>query len=139
MLDGRPHLPLDRRQWLGDSRSHWDGDTLVVETTNFTNKASFTETLGSRGGSDDNLHLIERLTRVNADTLVYEFTVTDVIAWTRPWTAVIPLRRSEEPLFEYACHKGNHRMVGILSGAHPGRGARGRRGRGAGISLRDHG
>ena len=116
-LDGRPHPPRDLRQWLGDSRGHWDGDTLVIETTNFTDKASFTGTLGSRGGSDENLHLIERLTRVNADTLVYEFTVTDVTAWIRPWTAVIPLRRSEAPLFEYACHEGNHGMVGILSGA----------------------
>ena len=116
-LDGRPHLPRDLVQWLGDSRGHWDGDTLVIETINFTDKASFTGTLGTRGGSDENLHLIERLTRLDADTLVYEFTVTDVTAWTHPWTAVIPLRRSEGSLFEYACHEGNHGMVGILSGA----------------------
>ena len=74
-------------------------------------------TLGTRGGSDENLHLIERLTRLDADTLVYEFTITDVTAWTHPWTAVIPLRRSEGSLFEYACHEGNHGMMGILSGA----------------------
>ena len=116
-LDGRPHLSRGLLQWLGDSRGHWDGDTLVIETVNFTDKASFTGTLGSRGGSDENLHLIERLTRLDADTLVYEFTVTDVTAWTRPWTAVIPLRRSEGSLFEYACHEGNHGMMGILSGA----------------------
>ena len=116
-LDGRPHLPRDLLQWLGDSRGHWDGDTLVIETINFTDKASFTGTLGTRGGSDENLHLIERLTRLDADTLVYEFTVTDVTAWTHPWTAVIPLRSSEGSLFEYACHEGNHGMMGILSGA----------------------
>ena len=116
-LDGRPHLPQSMRQWLGDSRGHWEGNTLVVETTNFTDKASFTGLPYLRGGSGPNMHLIERFTRVNLDRLAYEFTVEDPDAWTRPWTAVIPMKRSNSPLFEYACHEGNYAMFHMLAGA----------------------
>ena len=106
-LDARPPLPDGIRQWNGDSRGRWDGDTLVIETTHFTGKTNFR-------GSADNLHLVERLTRVDADTIDYRFTVTDPTTWTRPWTARIPLNRNDGPLYEYACHEGNDGMAGIL-------------------------
>ena len=120
-LDGRPQLEQHIRQWLGDSRGYWDGETLVVETTNFTHKTQFS-------GSTAQLHLIERFTRVNADTLTYEFTVDDGSAWTQPWTASWPLKTLSSALgvqqtapvahlFEYACHEGNYGMFNILSGA----------------------
>ena len=120
-LDGRPHIAQHIRQWLGDSRGYWDGETLVVETTNFTHKTQFS-------GSTAQLHLIERFTRVNADTLTYEFTVDDGSAWTQPWTASWPLKTLSSALgvqqtapvahlFEYACHEGNYGMFNILSGA----------------------
>ena len=107
-LDGRPHGTL--RQWTGDSRGRWDGETLVVETTNFLRGTSFR-------GSSANLHLVERFTRVDADTLLYQFTVEDPTTWTKPWTAEIPMRKNDAPLFEYACHEGNYGMEGTLSGA----------------------
>ena len=106
-LDTRPPLPDGVRQWNGDSRGRWDGDTLVIETTHFTGKTNFR-------GSADNLHLAERLTRVDADTIDYRFTVTDPTTWTRPWTARIPLNRNDGPLYEYACHEGNDGLAGIL-------------------------
>ena len=109
-LDGRPHLPTSLRQWVGDSRGQWDGDTLVVETTNFLRETSFR-------GSSANLHLVERFTRIDADTLLYEFTVKDVTTWTSDWSVEVPMRRSEAPLYEYACHEGNYGMTGTLSGA----------------------
>ena len=109
-MDGRPHLPQEVRQWVGDSRGHWDGDTLVVETTNFLRETHFE-------GSSTNLHLVERFTRVGAEALVYEFTVEDPTMWTRPWTAQIPMRRTEGPIFAYACHEGNYGMVNILAGS----------------------
>ena len=96
------------RQWNGDSRGRWEGDTLVVETTNFTNKTNF------RGSAKD-LHLVERFTRVDADTIDYRFTVADPTTWTQPWTARIPLNRNEGPLYEYACHEGNDGLAGILT------------------------
>ncbi len=109
-LDGRPHLPGRIRQWLGDSRGRWEGDTLVVETRNFSARASVL-------GSDRNLHLEERFTRVAPDTLSYEVTLSDPTAWTAPWTVRMPLTRSDEPLYEFACHEGNHYgMIGILAG-----------------------
>ena len=123
-MDGRPHLPPDVRQWAGDSRGHWQGDTLVVETTNFTNKGTGTLALSPRlarrglGGSpDENLHLVERFTRVDLDTLLYEFTIDDPTIWTRPWTVSLPMTRTKEQIYEYACHEGNYGLVGILSGA----------------------
>ena len=96
--------------WTGVSRGHWEGDTLVVETTNFLRETSFRS-------SSDNLHLIERIQRQDEDTLVYTFTVTDPTTWTAPWTVELPMRRSDLPLFEYACHEGNYGMEGTLSGA----------------------
>ena len=109
-LDGRPHLPRELRQWTGDSRGYWDGDTLVVETTNFLRETSFRD-------SSTNLHLVERFTRVDADMLLYEFTVTDPTTWTEPWSAEVPMRKTEAPMYEYACHEGNYGLVGSLSGA----------------------
>ena len=108
--DGRQHLPQQMRQWMGDSRGRWEGGTLVVETTNFTDKAYFR---GAGGG----MHLIERFTRVDRDTLTYEFTVSDQQSFTKPWTAQIPMRKSLDPIYEYACHEGNYGMEGTLSGA----------------------
>src|SRR5207244_3907673 len=112
-LDGRPHGTI--RQWTGDSRGRWEGDTLVVDTTNFT--TSGTGNISLRGAGDENMHLIERFRRVSADTLLYEFTVDDPTTWTRPWTAVVPMTKTEDRMYEYACHEGNYGMVGILAGA----------------------
>ena len=109
-LDGRPHAPAAMRLWLGDSRGRWDGDTLVIDTTNFTPKTSFRNT-------DENLHLVERLSRVDERTLLYEFTVEDPTAYTRPWTARLPMTKSSERLYEYACHEGNYALQDILRGA----------------------
>ena len=116
-LDGRAHLPGAVPQWLGDSRGHWEGDTLVVDTTNFTDKASFNGGLVGRGASGETFHLIERFTRVNADTLLYEFTVEDPTWWAQPWTAAIPMKTTEGPIFEYACNEGNYGMANLLTGA----------------------
>ena len=108
-LDGRPSLPGHVRQWSGDSRGRWEGDTLVIETSHFNDQRRWR-------GTTRNMTLVERLTRVDADTLAYEYTVDDPETWTRPWTASIPMRRSDEPLYEYACHEGNYSMPGILGG-----------------------
>ena len=108
--DGRPHLPSTVRLWKGDSRGRWEGDTLVVETTNFSNKNSFR-------GSSENMKLIERFRRLDADTLMYQFTVEDPETWARPWTVEIPVTKSQGRLFEYACHEGNYGMAGALAGA----------------------
>ena len=117
-LDRRPHLPEDVRQWMGDARGHWDGDTLVVETTSFTDRTpSFNPTITSGVGSGETLTLTERFRRVDADTLLYEYTVDDPATYTRPFTVGIPMRKSELPIFEYACHEGNYGMVGMLAGA----------------------
>ena len=109
-MDDRPHPGKTIRHWLGDSRGRWEGDTLVVDTTNFSPKSNFR-------GSHENLHLIERFTRVSPDRLEYAFTVSDDTTWTRPWSAMIPLQRSREPIYEYACHEGNLGLAGILTGA----------------------
>jgi hypothetical protein len=109
-LDGRPHLAPHIRSWLGDARGRWEGDTLVVDTTNFNGKAIFR-------GSGEGLHLIERFTPVGPDTLHYEFRVEDPSTFTRPWSAMLPLAKLEGPLFEYACHEGNYALVDILAGA----------------------
>jgi hypothetical protein len=109
-LDGSPHLASNIRQWMGDSRGHWDGNTLVVDTTNFSDQYSFR-------GSDRNLHLTERFTRVSPEALLYEFTVDDTTAFTKPWTAQILVTRTKGPIFEYACHEGNYAMTDILAGA----------------------
>jgi len=114
-MDGRPHLPSSLRQWSGDSRGRWEGETLVVETTNFTNKG--TGTISLPVTTDENLHLVERFTLADADTLVYEFTVSDPTTWTKPWTAIVHMKRNPARIYEYACHEGNYGMEGILKGA----------------------
>jgi hypothetical protein len=109
-VDGRPHVNKRIQLWNGDPRGRWEGDTLVVESTNFSPKSEFR-------ASRENLHLVERFTRVSPDTLNYEITVTDPTTWTKPWTALIPLKRSDDPIYEYACHEGNYRsMEGSLNG-----------------------
>ena len=107
-LDGRPHGSL--RQWAGDSRGHWEGNTLVVETINFLRETSL-------AGSTADTHLVERFRRIDADTVMYEFTVKDQNSYSRPWTATIPLRRTDGPLYEYACHEGNIGLYSIMAGA----------------------
>lgn len=109
-LDGRPHLPATIRQWMGDPRGHWEGDTLVVDTTNFTSKTHFR-------GADENLHLVERFTRTSPNTILYQFTVDDPTAFTKSWTGEAPLKRSEGQIYEYACHEGNYAMANMLRGA----------------------
>jgi len=109
-LYDKPQLPQHARQWLGSSRGHWEGDSLVIETTNFTDQISFR-------GSSENMHLTERFTRIADNILLYEFTVTDPDAFTRPWTAQIPSVKVDGLMYEYACHEGNKGMLGILSGA----------------------
>jgi len=109
-LDGRPRLPATVHQWLGDSRGHWEGDTLVVETTNYKSRSFMSI-------SSEKLHVTERFSRTGPENLKYEITIDDPETWTKPWSLMIPLRRSADPLYEYACHEGNYGMVGILSGA----------------------
>ena len=116
-LDGRPALPTGVRQWLGHSRGHWEGNTLVVNTTNFTDKTGSFSTSFVSWGSATGLHLTERFTRVDADTVSYEFTVDDPATFAQPFTGRFPLNRSDAPLYEYACHEGNHGMFNMLSGA----------------------
>ena len=112
-LDGRPHVDAGISQWLGSSRGRWEGNTLVVETTNFTD-------IDQRNivvfGSRDTSRVIERFTRVDADTLDYQVTVADSTVYTRPWTASIPMTTLGGPLFEYGCHEGNYAIVNILRG-----------------------
>ena len=108
-LDGRPHLGQNIRNWMGDSRGRWEGNTLVVDTTNFTDKTAFR-------GASEKLHLIERFTRASDETLLYEFTVNDS-SFTRPWTAQVPMTKTEGPIFEYACHEGNYGLTNVLAGA----------------------
>jgi len=109
-LDGGPHLPSNIQTWLGDSRGHWEGDTLVVDSTNFKPGAF-------RYVSSEKLHVVERFTRTGPDTLEWQLTIDDPGAWTKPWTAMIPLRPSKKAVFEYACHEGNYGLESILSGA----------------------
>ena len=117
-LDGRPHLPSAIRQWMGDSRGHWEGDTLVVKSTNFSDKtASFNPNGAVAVGTGTTLNLTERFRRADQQTLLYEFTVEDPTTFTRPFTAVLPMRRSDERVYEYACHEGNYGLLSILRGA----------------------
>jgi hypothetical protein len=110
-LDGRPHLRSSMRQWNGDSRGHWDGDMLVVETANFSEKSYFM-------GATEHLTVVERFRRIGPDTIEYEITLSDPTTWTTPWTAMMPLRQRQETLYEFACHEGNfHIMSGMLVGA----------------------
>jgi len=109
-LDGRPHVSQNIRQWMGDARGHWEGDTLVVETTNFNGKNPLR-------GSSDNMRVMERFTRVDADTILYKFTVEDESTWTRTWSAELPMKKTVGPLFEHACHEGNYGLYNTLVGA----------------------
>ena len=113
-LDGRPHLQPDVRQLMGDPRGHWEGNTLVVDSTNFSNDTKF------RNVSSPNMHLIERFTRTDPDTLLYEYTVDDSSNYTRPWSAAIPMGSTKDKIFEYECNEGNLGMIGMLSGARAG-------------------
>jgi hypothetical protein len=114
-VDGPAHLGRPVRLWQGDSRAHWDGETLIVETTNFNGKH---DQVGRPGvNSGDRLSLIERFTRLDAETLVYEYTVTDPETWVSPWTAQVPMKKNLDMLYEYACHEGNYSMATILRGA----------------------
>ncbi len=108
--DGRPHAPGSVRKYQGDPVGHWEGNTLVVDSTNFTDKSAFR-------GSSDKLHLVERFTRADATTLLYEFTVDDPTSFTTRWSVSLPMEITDEQVYEYACHEGNHAMVGILGGA----------------------
>ena len=126
-LDGRPHVDKNVRAWLGDARGHWEGDTLVVETTNFHPDR---EWRGSREG----LNLVERFTRVDKDTLKYEFTVTDPSTWSRPWSTENIWPRIEPPIYEFACHEQNYGVINVVAGAQiraTEGGGRGRAGGGA--------
>jgi hypothetical protein len=109
-LDGRPHLSPKITQYHGDSRGRWEGDTLVVDTTNFSPKTSFR-------GSSEGFHLVEKFRRVSEDTIEYYVTIEDPTVWSRPWTLMIPLKKTGEQMFEYACHEGNYGLPAILRGA----------------------
>jgi hypothetical protein len=114
MLDGRPHLTPAIRQFAGDSRGYWEGDTLVVETTNFNHHAFIRN---FNGNLSEDLHVVERFTRTGEGTLDYEFTVTDPKIWTRAWSGSLPMTRSVGPMFEYACHEGNYGLTNMLAGS----------------------
>jgi len=121
-LDGRPHVGSSIRMFMGDSRGHWDGNTLVIETTNFTDKTSIGSNgvayNGEGGRNSDVMKLTERLTRVDENTLNYQATIDDPKTWTKPWTILISLKRDDKYQFlEYACHEGNYALKDILSGA----------------------
>jgi hypothetical protein len=109
-LDGRPHLPQNIGLWLGDARGHFEGNTLVVETTNFHKQRDW------RGSTDD-MRLVERFTRVDPKTIRYEFTVTDPTTWTKPWSVEVPWPRIEPPLYEFACHEQNYGLMNVVKGA----------------------
>ncbi|HEY7339052.1 MAG TPA: hypothetical protein VH639_29455 [Bryobacteraceae bacterium] len=108
--DGQPHLPAGVRQWRGDSRGHWDGNTLVVDVTNFTDRNPF-------HGSGDKLHVVERFTRVDNDTIMYRFTVEDPATWDKPWTAEAVWSKTKGPIYEFGCHEGNYGLANTLHGA----------------------
>jgi hypothetical protein len=108
--DGRPHVPKDVHLWLGDSRGHWEGHTLVVDTTNFTDRTAFR-------GSSENLHVVERFTRTADDTIQYQFTVSDPSTWEKSWSGELPISKIDGQVYEYACQEGNYGMRNILSGA----------------------
>ena len=108
--DGRAHIPQEIRQWQGDSVGHWEGDTLVVDTTNFTSRSAFR-------GSSEKLHLVERFTRTADDQIIYQFTAEDPTTWAKPWTAEIPMTKTDGPVYEWACHEGNTMISTILRGA----------------------
>jgi len=108
-LDGRPHLPSTVQNWLGDSVGHWEGDTLVIDTTNYKPQSFMSS-------SSEQLHVTERLTRTGPESMKYEITINDPGTWTKPWSLMIPLQRTSELIYEYACQEGNIGLAGILSG-----------------------
>jgi hypothetical protein len=109
-LDNRPHVPAAVQEWMGDLRGHWEGDTLVVDTTNY-------RPLAFQSMSSEKVHVTERFSRQDAETIRYEITVNDPDTWAKPWSLMIPLQRSAQPVYEYACHEGNIGLAGILAGA----------------------
>jgi hypothetical protein len=109
-MDGRPHQSPNLRSWMGDSRGRWDGDTLVIDTTNFTDRTTFR-------GSGAGLHLVERLRRIDAHAIEYRFTLDDPTTWTRPWTVAYPIVKTDGLIYEFACHEGNYGLRDILTGA----------------------
>jgi hypothetical protein len=110
-MDGRPRVGQNIHRWMGDSRGHWEGNTLIIDTINFTDERNFR-------GSGENLHLVERFTRVDRETIDYQFTAEDSTTWTRPWSAAFSMTKIQGPVYEYACHEGNYAsMTGTLSGA----------------------
>jgi hypothetical protein len=115
-LDGRPHLPSGIRLWLGDSIGHWDGATLVVDTTNFNDGGGFYGDAGGNFGWDRNLHVIERFSLLDAETLLYRFEIDDPTAFTRPWRGEYTMTRSPGPIYEYACHEANYSLSNLLRG-----------------------
>ena len=108
--DGRPHAPSNVRSWLGDSKGHWEGDTLVVETTNFNDKVAFR-------GASENMKVTERFTRMSDDAIRYEFTVDDPSTWERAWKGEMPFVKIGGPIFEHACNEGNYGIANTLAGA----------------------
>jgi hypothetical protein len=119
-LDGRPHVSAQIRELAGDSRGHWEGDTLVVDSTNFTNETNFRgppATARQDIFSSPQLHVTERFTRVSDDTIVYRFTMDDPGTWTKPWSGETLMHQTKGPIFEYACHEGNYGLTDILAGA----------------------
>jgi len=116
-MDGRPHLPKEVRQWKGDPRGHWEGDTLVVETTNFNSNDKPRFGIDYDGWTDQNLRITERFTRTDPDTIIYQATIDDPTAYTKPWTVELVLNKRDEQIYEYACHEGNYSMTDMLSGA----------------------
>ena len=115
-LDGRAHLPSAIRLWMGDSVGHWSGDTLVVDTTNFNDAGGFYGEAGGNFGWDRNLHLVERFSLLDADTLLYRFEIDDPSAFTQPWKGEVAMARSTGPIYEYACHEGNYSLPNLLRG-----------------------
>jgi len=107
-MNASGHLEVPRK-WEGDSIGHWEGDTLIIETRNFARETAF-------GNSSANMHLMEKFWMIDADTLGYEFTISDPTTWEAPWTVMFPMRRTADPIYEYACHEGNYSMAGILGG-----------------------
>lgn len=115
-LDGRPHLPSGIRLWKGDSVGRWEGDTLVVDTTNFNDGGGFYGDAGGNFGWDRNLHLIERFSLLDKDTLLYRFEVDNPTAFTQPWKGELTMTRSSGPMYEFACHEGNYALPNMLNG-----------------------
>jgi hypothetical protein len=115
-LDGRPHLPGNVQEWMGDSRGHWEGDTLVVETANFRFNDRSRFGVQYDGMTDKNLRITERFTRTSPDSILYRATIDDPTVYTQPWTMEVSLEKSEGPVYEYACHEGNYGLAGVLAG-----------------------